>query len=257
MCRRAYGLGREMIWSHVAHLYMESFQRARRGRIDRRVKPLAIHTLDERPCELPKWRLDHLMRMTDSTGLLQHAKYTLPEFRRGLLHRRQRPRAAVRDAPGGNGARHAGDAARDDTYAAFLDAAFEPQRRRFRNFLSFDRRWVHEDESAPTTASAGRFGRWAPASADRSSGTCRPGRWSCFIVALPHSVETELAAGLGRGAARHPRVSAPARRRPARQPGATTLIERLIDLYERTATADWPWFEEIAQLRQRRCCRTR
>ena len=28
MRKKAYMLGREMIWSHVAHLYMESFQRA-------------------------------------------------------------------------------------------------------------------------------------------------------------------------------------------------------------------------------------
>ena len=27
MRKKAYMLGREMIWSHVAHLYMESFQR--------------------------------------------------------------------------------------------------------------------------------------------------------------------------------------------------------------------------------------
>ena len=44
----AYKLGREMIWSHTAHLYMDSFQRARRSRIDAPVKPLAIQTLEER-----------------------------------------------------------------------------------------------------------------------------------------------------------------------------------------------------------------
>jgi predicted phosphoribosyltransferase len=39
MRKKAYLLGREMIWSHVAHLYMESFQRARRSRLDLLVCP--------------------------------------------------------------------------------------------------------------------------------------------------------------------------------------------------------------------------
>src|SRR5688500_3761165 len=146
MRRRAYGLGREMIWSHVAHLYMDSFQRARRVRIDRPLKPLAIQTLDERPWELPKWRLEHLLRMTDSTGLLQHAKYTLPNFAevyctddnaRALQFVMHLEEMGL-DTP---------ETQRATTrYAAYLEAAFEPGRKRFRNFLTFDRRWVHEEE---------------------------------------------------------------------------------------------------------------
>ena len=54
MGRQAYMLGREMIWSHVAHLYMNSFQQARRVRFDRPVKPLAIQTLDERRSGTPE-----------------------------------------------------------------------------------------------------------------------------------------------------------------------------------------------------------
>ena len=83
MRKRAYLLGREMIWSHVAQLYMESFQRARRSRLDVPVKPLAVRTLAERPLELPGWRLDHLLRMTDSTGIFQHASFAIPNFAEG------------------------------------------------------------------------------------------------------------------------------------------------------------------------------
>src|SRR5206468_6306445 len=78
MRKKAYLLGREMIWSHVAHLYMDSFQRARRSRLDVPYKPLAVRMLAEQPMDLPGWRLDHLMRMTDSAGLLQHANSTIP-----------------------------------------------------------------------------------------------------------------------------------------------------------------------------------
>ena len=83
MRKKAYMLGREMIWSHVAHLYMESFQRARRSRLDMPYKPLAVRTLAEQPMDLPGWRLDHLVRMTDSAGILQHANSTIPNFAEG------------------------------------------------------------------------------------------------------------------------------------------------------------------------------
>ena len=93
-------LGREMIWSHVAHLYMESFQRARRSRLDMPYKPLAVRTLAEQPMDLPGWRLDHLVRMTDSAGHAPARQLDDPQLRRGLLHRRQRPRPAPDRAPG-------------------------------------------------------------------------------------------------------------------------------------------------------------
>src|SRR3954453_5095661 len=78
MRKRAYLMGREMIWSHVAHLYMESFQRARHSRPPALAKSRAVRTLDEEPPQFPQMRLDHLMRMTDSTGVIQHATFSIP-----------------------------------------------------------------------------------------------------------------------------------------------------------------------------------
>jgi len=83
MCAEAYRLGREMIWQQSAFHYMESFQKTRLGRQDQPHKPLAVRTLDERQAELPDWRLDHVQRLTDSTGMLQHATHTIPNFAEG------------------------------------------------------------------------------------------------------------------------------------------------------------------------------
>ena len=90
MRKNAYKLGREMIWSHVAELYMSSFERSRRDGAARTRNSLVTKTLDQRPRELPPLKLDHLARMTDSTGVFQHAIFGVPNFCRGLLHRRQR-----------------------------------------------------------------------------------------------------------------------------------------------------------------------
>ncbi len=244
MRRRAYSLGREMIWSHVAHLYMDSFQRARRIRIDRPVKPLAIQTLDERPWELPKWRLEHLIRMTDSTGLLQHAKYTLPNFAEGYCtddNARALQFVMYLEEMGLDTAETQRATTR---YAAFLDAAFDPARRRFRNFLTFDRKWVHEDELGSDDC----FGR-----AILALGAC-VGRskqrslqsWAMevFHQALPNSLEIssprawaatllgidEYLRRLGGD-----RVVSQVR---------TALVEKLTDLCQRASSDDWQWFEE-------------
>ncbi len=83
MRKRAYLLGREMIWNHVAHLYMESFQRARHGRTGGPQRPLAVRTLDEEPLALPELRLEQLLRLTDSTGIIQHATYCVPNYHEG------------------------------------------------------------------------------------------------------------------------------------------------------------------------------
>src|SRR5207237_4812057 len=122
--------------------YMESFQLTRLGRQDQPFKPLAVRTLAEQQAELPDWRLDHLARLTDATGMLQHATYTIPNFAEGYCtddNARALLLTVLLEELGQGGVQVQRLAT---TYAAFLQAAFDRERKRFRNFLSFDRRWL-------------------------------------------------------------------------------------------------------------------
>ncbi|MBA3481379.1 MAG: glycosyltransferase, partial [Pirellulales bacterium] len=243
MGRRAYGLGREMIWSHVAHLYMDSFQRARRVRVNRPVKPLSIQTLDERPWELPKWRLEHLLRMTDSTGLLQHAKYTLPNFAEGYCtddNARALQFVMYLEEMGLDTAETQRATTR---YAAFLDAAFEPGRRRFKNFLTFDRRWVREDELGSDDCFGRAISALGAVVSRSKQRSLRSWAMEVFHNALPQSVEI-----------RSPRAWATSllgideylRRLDGDRVVSqirSALVEKLLELYDSTASVDWPWFE--------------
>ncbi|HUR55615.1 MAG TPA: hypothetical protein VMZ71_15875, partial [Gemmataceae bacterium] len=139
MCAEAYRLGRGMIWSRSAERYMEAFQRTRLGRQDQPVKPLTVRTLAEQQTDLPDWRLDHLSRMTDSTGMLQHATHTIPNFAEGYCtddNARALILTVLLEELGLGGKKGKRSAT---TYAAFLQAAYNPQTKRFRNFLGFDR----------------------------------------------------------------------------------------------------------------------
>ena len=128
MRKRAYQLGREMTWSRVAEFYVKSFQDARRSRVHV-PKPLAVRTLDEQPLDLPRMNLDHLLRMSDSTGILQHACYSIPNNHEGYCTD-DNARALVltvlleelgKDSPELHQAA--------STYAAFLNYAFQPGER--------------------------------------------------------------------------------------------------------------------------------
>ena len=48
-----------------------------------RLPDFAVKPLDKRPGELPPLKLDHLRHMTDETGMLQHAIFTVPNYREG------------------------------------------------------------------------------------------------------------------------------------------------------------------------------
>jgi glycosyltransferase involved in cell wall biosynthesis len=243
MCAEAYHLGREMVWEQSARHYMESFQKTRLGRQDQPNKPLVVRTLAEQQADLPNWRLDHLVRMSDATGMLQHATYTIPNYDEGYCtddNARALLLTVHIEELGQSGAEIERLATR---YAAFLQAAFHPETRRFRNFLGFDRRWLEEKGSDDSHGRA----LWA-------LGTCvarsrRPDlpTWAAahFDQALPTILETTSPRawafsllGIREYLRRFggERVAAQIR---------DTLISRLLDIYDRTTTSDWPWFEEI------------
>jgi hypothetical protein len=81
--KNAYRIGREMIWSNVTQMYMRSFECSRlEGAVGMR-RFLATKTLDQKARELPPMKLSHLSRMTDSTGVFQHAVFSVPNFSEG------------------------------------------------------------------------------------------------------------------------------------------------------------------------------
>jgi glycosyltransferase involved in cell wall biosynthesis len=243
MSEQAYRLGRDMIWEKSADHYMESFQKTRLGRQDQPFKPLAVRTLAEQQDDLPDWRLDHLVRLTDSTGILQHATYTIPNFVDGYCtddNARALLLTVLLEELGQGGAKVERLAS---TYAAFVQAAWNPEVNRFRNFLGFDRVWV---ERVGSEDSQGRA-LWSLGTCIGRSRRADLPAWAAshFERALPSILETTSprtwAFGL-LGIREYLRRFSGNR---AATQARDTLTARLVDIYDRTATPDWPWFEEI------------
>jgi len=147
MRKNAYRIGRDMIWSNTARLYMRSFEQARLQGAAPSRKSLATKTLDRSPRELPELKLNHLSRMTDSTGVFQHAVFGVPNFAEGYCtddNARAFILAVLLDELGDDPEPLRSVAT---TCAAFLHHAFDTKTKRFHNHMSFDRRWLDEQGS--------------------------------------------------------------------------------------------------------------
>ncbi|MCS7008614.1 MAG: glycosyltransferase family 4 protein, partial [Chthoniobacterales bacterium] len=245
MRKNAYLLGREMVWSQVGHEYARVFEEAisifRSSSAGRR--PARAATLDSATAGLPPWRFDHLIRMTDSTGTFQHASYSLPWFEHGYCTddnaRSLLLTALIEDLEiEADGLDFVQSAA-----ASFLLHAFNSETGRFRNFLSFERRWLEECGSEDSHGRAvwslgaviGRTRKqnlraWATQLFERAlpavEGFTSPRAWAFSVL----GIQEYLRQFHGDLLANRLRIE---------------LSRRIFLLFEGNATPEWEWGEEV------------
>jgi glycosyltransferase involved in cell wall biosynthesis len=145
MRKRAYMFGRDMIWPQIARRYMESFQRARSERRHFVLPGFTVKALDERPVELPPLKLDHLRYLTDETGILQHAIFTIPNYSEGYTTDDNARALLISPLLEELGSEESFELA--SRYLAFVWYAFNAKTKRFRNFLGYNRLWLEDNGS--------------------------------------------------------------------------------------------------------------
>ncbi|MGV3666876.1 MAG: glycosyltransferase family 4 protein [Leptospira bouyouniensis] len=145
MRKKAYLFARSMIWSQVSRRYMESFRRAREEKRYYSSLGFNIKLRNTPPIEFPVLKLTHLEHMTDDTGMLQHAFFTLPNYGEGYTTD-DNARALIV-------CKLIEDLDSDTTYKlsyrylAFLWYAYNAKTKRFRNFMDYQRNWLEESGS--------------------------------------------------------------------------------------------------------------
>ncbi len=240
MRKKAYLYGLTMVWPKVAKSYMKSFERARAERRHFTPPLFQIKPLDKRPGELPPLKLDHLQRLTDDTGILQHAFFTIPNYEEGYTTddnaRALMVSTLLQEL--GNGKVFE----LTFRYLAFLWYSFNSKTGRFRNFMDYQRNWLEESGSddshgralwalgtvlgrataAKLPSIAGRlFEQALPAILLMSS----PRAWAFALIGI------------------HEYLQRFEGDRMARQV-VEELSGRLLALYRRNNSEDWHWFEE-------------
>jgi glycosyltransferase involved in cell wall biosynthesis len=240
MRKRAYASSRSMTWERTASSYSALFDFVRRGddavvnAVRSEIKPLVTNPP-------PPVSLDHFELMCDDTGLIQHAIHSVPDRVHGYCvddNARALLVASALHAPG----EQPMSEALCVRFAAFVQHAWNGDRKRFRNFMSFDRRWLEEIGSEDSHGRA----LWALGECARSDPNLARRRWAIelFLEALPAAdafvsprawafTLLGLAAYLA-SASTSPFVTNLRRR----------LADRLVSSLGSVETPDWIWFEK-------------
>ena len=244
MRKRAYLHSRETIWPKTAQKYMASFQRAR---FERSLQPRAARKDDVAAGALdvlPVLNTAHLLSMTDGTGILQHAIFSVPNASEGYTTD-DNARALIVSVlledsqPQVDREEYLSLSRR---YLSFLWFAFSTETGRFRNFLGYDRNWREDAGSDDSHGRAlwslgkvlghsrdaglrGAAGRLFEAAVPATLTFTSPRAWAFCILGMQAFLDWF-----------------PGDR--AIQGVRNTLANRLLDIYERSHSATWRWFEK-------------
>jgi glycosyltransferase involved in cell wall biosynthesis len=239
MRKRAYLYARDTVWNKVAQSYMNTFVRARSDRM--RTPRIAFADLNaERTLDrLPSVKLDHLYRMTDHTGLLQHAVFSVPSYGEGYATD-DNARAlivAVLMEQLGMTARLA------SCYLAFLWHAFNPATGRFRNFLSYERQW-HEAEGSEDSHGRALWGLGTVLGRSKSPGL-RGIAGRLFEAAVPaiRAFTSPRAWAFATLGLQEYLECFPGDR--AALQTRDEMAQRLLDIYTSNGSPGWNWFEDV------------
>ena len=244
MRKRAYLHSRATTWPRTARAYMASFQRAR---FERSLHPRPAR-LDDTPGNaadnLPELNIDHMLRMTDGTGILQHAIFSVPNCREGYTtddNARALIVSTLLDEDTGR-ARELEYSNLSHRYLAFLCYAFHSDTGRFRNFLGYDRQWLEDVGSEDSHGRAlwalgevlghsqdagvrGATGRLFEAAVPAVHTFTSPRAWAFSILGMQAYLDWF-----------------PGDR--AIQGARNALANRLLDIYERSHSKTRQWFEK-------------
>lgn len=135
---KAAEFGSTITWPKIGGIYHSLFEE---NRLQNPVKPPKKDPAFDRSI-LPPLRLDHVARLTDSTGIFQHATYGIPNYHEGyclddnarallmalMAYRRAKDETALRYIP---------------TYLAYIHYA-QNDDGTFRNFMGFDRKFLDD-----------------------------------------------------------------------------------------------------------------
>lgn len=244
---RAAAFGRTMKWPVVARAYLMSFEQARLSYEKRRGVAFRAKTLARRSAAaaLPEVDLTHVAVLTDDTGILQHAAFNVPRRSEGyclddnaralllttMLEDHALAAAPVRTVRG--------FASR---YLAFVEHAYDQDRGRFRNFLTYARDWV----DAPSSEDCHGRALWALGTVvarSRDDGMKMLARrlWHEALAATTSFTSPRAWAYTILGIDEY--LSADPDDNGVRRT-MTQLAARLVSLHGDAATVDWPWFED-------------
>jgi len=241
MCRRAYAVSRTMTWQRTAERHVSAFESARQGHWLKVIARSDTGSPEPRSAAAPDMQIGHFLSMCDDTGLFQHAVHSVPDRSHGYCvddNARALLLACALNDPGEQRLSEVLTA----RFAAFVQHAWNPDTRRFRNFMGFDRTWLEDSGSED---SHGRT-LWALGECARRDASPSRRRWASALFAEALSAAQSFRSPrawaftlLGLGA-----YCAAAPDDLHAQEVRHSLADRLMSSLASVETPEWVWFEE-------------
>ena len=248
MRKRAYLFARDMVWKKVAQGYMESFARVRSDRLETPRVQFSARVTPKALDQVPDLSLRHVNALTDDTGMLQHAIFTIPNRAEGYTtddNARALIFTILLAQSSQDGSANAQSATTDFScrYLSFLEHAFDPAKGRFRNFLGYDRRWHDAEGSEDCHGRAlWSLGTVLGRSPDRGL-RCAAGRLLEFSLPAVLEFSSPRAWAYTLLGIQQYLNSYPGDRDA--QKVRSALSRRLLEMYESIRRPDWKWFEDV------------
>jgi glycosyltransferase involved in cell wall biosynthesis len=236
---RAYTYGRKMGWPVIGGIYRELFKKSLKNQPGPAKK--IEGNLPFTPGAMPDFRLDHVVRLTDDTGIVQHARYSIPNLKEGYCTD-DNARAlimtlmAYRQEESPEALRLMG------VYLKFL-MYMQNEDGSFRNFLSFDRKFLDEkgtdDSFGRTVWALGYLIHYPPNEVLFQIGK------EMFEKALTHIEKIRSLRGIAYGIVG---LAFFLYRYPDNERCAQLLKRQaqiMTELYKDESSLDWQWFEKV------------
>jgi glycosyltransferase involved in cell wall biosynthesis len=226
LSRRAAAYGEQMGWPVVAQAHLDSLARAR-------LQPKSRPRVHRASPELPLVDLAHVRRMTDDTGILQHARFTIPHRESGYCLDDNARALLLMTTIDERTPERSELASR---YLAFVGHAWDGER--FRNFMSYSRAWL-DDSSADDC-----HGRalWALGAV---LGRSTDPAWRAFATDVFEAALPKIASLTSPRAWAYALLGIAERGRDEDDASVTPLLVRkLLALFRAASGPSWPWFED-------------
>ena len=235
----AYKEGRNFTWEKIGEKYAQLANHCISNTAVNTIKPHKHNLIDI--SLLPDLNLSHLKRLTDDTGIIQHAKYGIPNLKEGYCLD-DNARALVTALMAFKQTKDTDSIDLIPIYLSYIHYMQKPSGI-FRNFMSFSRQFLDEtgseDAFGRTIWSLGYLVKHAPKDAFLEIGK------EIYCCALPNFDEIKslrAVANIVIG------ISYYVQKFPLEESSReclNKLTQKLTDSYSQAKTDDWVWFEDL------------
>ena len=233
--KKAFNFGRKTIWPEIGARYLRVIAESAKSAVN--VDYWEDSIID--PLTLPKFSLEHIKRLTDTTGILQHAQYGVPNFKEGyslddnarallmsvMAYRQKKNQTALELIP---------------IFLSFIHY-MQNDDGTFRNFLTYNRDYKDEkgteDAFGRTIWALGYLLRFPPR--DAFSQMAR----ELYDKAFPRFTQLKSPRAIAFTIIGICHFLHRFRNDEGMKKVLKDLIETLLGLYEQEKDGDWHWFE--------------